>query len=213
MPEPDAHYVAQLREALAQSERPARKSKAVWQPLTLADLVEGSVIAVDQSLGACGLVLLCHEGGALWVRDAVTFKTAQMHDNAREDAFLRGVDIARQIRSYLAKSDVGVNWVCVHEAPPSGGGTMRNPDSSILGGLALRIEVGYRQIPMAPMVSVQQHKWATAGNRLASKGEHRAALVKLAGTLPIGDFAKVTNESHRDALSVGITHLAREAEK
>jgi Holliday junction resolvasome RuvABC endonuclease subunit len=202
-------YAAQLAATLGEEQKAPPKGKDVWLPPTRVQLAFGNVLAFDQSLAACGMVLLSHDRHILRVVDAVMFKTPS-ETSGHEDQFQRGVALARHVRSYLAAHDVHApEWTAVHEAPPVGGGQIRTPESSLLAAQAIRIEMDYRGIPVAPMVTPQQHKWVTSGDRLIRKGPHRAALLRLTTMLGVEGCALITNEAHRDALSVALTHLVR----
>lgn len=202
------HLVTTLQSAAKST--PAPKAK-IWLPPSRLSLAEGNVIAFDQSLAACGMVWLTFDPSGLKVVDAQVFKTVSQPSNHAGN-LARGTDLARQLRSYLSKavySHGSRNWTFIHEAPLTGGGRVRNTDSSLLAAQTIRIEMDYRGFPMAPMITAQQHKWATSGDRLISKSAHRAALMRLVELLGVEGYDQITNEAMRDAFSVAITHLIR----
>lgn len=205
-------YAQQLTSILTGTDKTTpHPNENQWLPPSRGSLAEGNVIAFDQSLAACGMVLLTFHSGTLEIADARVFKTESQPSNHEGNLF-RATDLARQLRSYLSKASLSTSeWTFVHEAPLTGGGRVRNTESSLLAAQAIRIEMDYRGFLVAPMISAQQHKWATSGDRFIGKIAHRTALHHLAELLGVTNYGQITNEALRDAFSIAITQLIRTA--
>lgn len=186
-----------------------KTKKKVWTAPVIDQFRAGQIIAWDQSLSACGMVALwCTkpEDGrtVLHINSAETFRM-QTAIGGHEGNFQRTLALSDEIGRWMEDRDFGGGWEVVHEAPPSGGGTMRHPESSILASVAVR--QGTRRYKLNPMVSRQSHARFACGNGNATKKDHHAALMKLAEDLEIGNLHLITNEAKRDALSVALHWL------
>jgi hypothetical protein len=201
--------------------RPA-KAKEVWTPPTPASFHAPEapgvryVLGVDQSLSACGLVLIGAQRQAerlvLGVMTAQKIVTEAAESKGFEEHYRRAVQLHDRIQEFLVSVYLGTEGdiELAHEAPPVGGGRLRTPESAILAGLAVRLAAAKDWITIGPMVPPQVHKDFTCGNRRADKKEHHAALTALAAGLGIERWDLITNEAMRDAASVALTHLSRE---
>lgn len=191
------------------------EAPAVWTPPSLSDYRPGKVIAFDQSLGACAVVALwcTHPEGrppVLHVNAAETFRT-ESTAKGHEGNFQRTMDLTTQIGQWMSARNFAGDWQIVHEAPPSGGGTIRHPESSILASVAVRYAThGYT---LRPMVNRQAHAKLICGDGNADKKTHHAALKRLMTEYPITNADKITNEGKRDALSLGLCCLARRQQR
>jgi hypothetical protein len=182
-----------------------------WQPLVADDLGYGIVIAFDQTLSKTAGMCVHREGPGVVVRGVRQFAG---HTDAcgDEGSLQKGVTLYHRFIEFLMSMKghhPDEQITVVHEAPPVGGGVVMRPESALLAAQALRIAADRLDIPVAPMVSPQQHKKAICGNARADKPEAHAALARLAETLPILGYEQVTNADKRDALCIGLTYLAR----
>jgi len=194
----------------------AVKAEALWTPPTMADFREGFVLAFDPSLSATGFVWLASVvtpiGHRLEVHSGEVHGTKAPEDVKGKMAdVMRGQQLHWSFRNLLEsflpiKDDVEV----VHEAPPTGGGRIRSPESALLASLALRIAAEGLGFILAPPVAVATHRKLVCGRvkDVDKKEEHRV-LGTWARDLVLGYDRHVTNEAKRDALCVGLTHLAR----
>lgn len=207
--------------AFASGRKSSKKAK-VWRPpapedFVLADDTLRYVLAVDQSISGCAAVLLAAHrqpsGPSLSVMVAQKFATTPVEAGGYEETLQRAQELYGRLAAWITqqvvpriRTDVEV----VHEQPPVGGGRVIRPESSLLAALALRIVAETFAFPVQRMVAPQTHKGFICGNRSADKREHHAALKRVAADLRVSGMELVTNEDLRDALSIGLTHLARE---
>jgi hypothetical protein len=172
----------------------------------------GRVIALDPSLRATGAVALTSTGSQLIAGFAHVFTTpADLSEVGHESNMVRAQMIAEQFRIWLQyRSDVFLAeepWTVVVEAPPVAVGTIRRPESSLLACLALRLVATENKLPIAPMISAQEHHWLCGGVRNDKVKAH--AELKFWAPHVIAGFHDITNEALRDALGVGLAHLKR----
>jgi Holliday junction resolvasome RuvABC endonuclease subunit len=199
-----------LRERIGEPAIPkSRKKKADWMPLTPIDLRSGTVLALDQSLGAAGFVLVTSTPSFFTVHLAGTLATDETTVRGHEQSLLRGVEIYQSMTRLVT---MACEWsdrvVFLHETPPVGG-TMARPESSLLSALAFRIALSQRNlVPM--MVGAQSAKRLICGNANATKREAHAKLAEYAPW--INGYDLVTNEGRRDALMLALYHLANRDE-
>jgi hypothetical protein len=115
-----------------------------------------------------------------------------------------------EIVNWYQRAVPGDDWDVVYEAVPEGG-SIRSPESSLLGAMAvLMASRGFRGTTrLLEPVPAQSHKKYTCGNRNASKTEHHAALMKLAEILQVRGLEQLTNEAKRDSFSVGLYALRK----
>jgi hypothetical protein len=150
-----------------------------------------------------GLVFLEVHDGQVYIQEAKTLSTKGTEDGGWESNFDRAQEISELLCALLE------DWVdgwdiaqAVHEAPPSGGGTIMRPESSILGGREFRRVSWELLLPIDKLVTPQSHKKLICGNHIAKKKQHHDAIREL---LPkIHDSRLITNEALRDALSIGL---------
>lgn len=204
--------------------RPAKAVKAAWAPPTAESFVVPEspevrwVIGVDQSLSACGALLLGanrYEGKVvIAVQQAWKIVTAAPEYSGYEESLRRAVEVHKRFTDFLVNVWFSITGEIelVHEAPPMGGGRIRSPEASLLSSLAIRIAGQRENVHLCPMVSPQPHKYFICGNRKAEKPEHHAALKQVAADLGIEGMALVKNEATRDALSIALLHLTRPQE-
>lgn len=187
----------------------SKPSVPAWRLPELSDFKQGKVIAFDPSLAATGAVALICDQRGLTVYAARSWKTESLHGGheGNLDRFMR---LWPQIRGWLYSINASpAEWKIVHEAPPVGGGKILHPESSLLGGAAVRIAAEQYGLLVGKMISPQPHKHFICGDRKADKRTHHAVLKQLIDTLPIAGAKAISNEATRDALSVAMHHLAR----
>lgn len=211
--------------AFAAKDAARRAAAPKWKPPESSDFCLPRhprvrwAVAVDQSLSACGAVLI---GGARLPDGRAVFGVQQAWKMVTEapegtkgfEASLRrATELAGRFSDFLVHAWLHVEGPLelVHEAPPpTGVARMRSPESSLLAALSFRI-AGQNStgVLFGDMVSAQAHKHFVCGNRNADKAEHHAALKQLAVDLGIEGFDLVKNEATRDALSVALLHFTR----
>jgi hypothetical protein len=211
-------------EAFRQGKK-SKPAKALWEPPISSDFRLPPfpqvrwVIGVDQSLAACGAVLI---GGTRRVDSLPAFRVMQAwkiateapeHVKGFEASLRRAGELNTRFRGFLTASwlDVTGPLELVHETPPpTGVGRMRSPEASLLAALAIRIAADVASdLRLGDMVPAQSHKLFICGNRNATKAEHHAALKKVAADLGVENFDLVTNEATRDAASIALLHFTR----
>lgn len=192
-----------MSEALARFKD--KKTAPPWEPPTLADFREGSVIGIDQSLANCGAVLLSCAKGRLYVHDSQTFRTKRVGDGP-EDTLLRFEQMRQMLLTHLGEL---VPHIPVrHEMPlpirPGMKGS--RPESAWMAAGAVHaaaIDTGH---PVS-MFGAQHHRKITVNLPKADKIEYHAALMAWAVDLQIVGLNNVTNVDERDGLGIALTHL------
>lgn len=213
--EEDLDFGALDRFASTDDVTPAvRKGKGTrknWTQPTLDEFAHGSVVAWDQSTTATGWVWLVSDQSGLWIRDAGSFSGE--HGSEGWENVLRSAQMIElkasgvMMRVYSRSPDA----VCVHEAPPTGGGKFLKPELSLVCAYAIRHAAYSSGLSVKPMVTPQNHKTLICGNHIAKKPVEHAALKELSVVLPIVGYTEnITNEAKRDALCVALSHLLRE---
>ena len=178
--------------------------KQPWGRLDLTTLPNSRWIACDPSLTATGLVYLEINDGTVTVLDAEKLSTVPVA-KGWEDTFIRAELIEKQIVSTLSSwlFDWGRGDIrAIHESPPTGGGTLVRTESTILTGYAFRNAVQVHDLTIDKMATPQAHKKLVCGNGRATKQEHHAELKLLLSDILDGNL--ITNEAHRDALSIAL---------
>lgn len=195
-----------LSALLGLKERKPPPSKPEWKPLDLTALHPGTYVAADQSLDGFGLVVLEVFGQRLppAVHLAQKIKVGPTADaSGWEDILRRTATLGARLTLYIDTWVRATDWGemrAVHEAPPIGGGKFVNPEISLITAREFRRAcVG---LPMLPMVRRQDHARLICGLPNAPKPLHHKALKKLYPDIRGTEL--VTNEAHRDALSVGL---------
>lgn len=185
----------------------AKPAKKTWAPPAREDLATGMVIAVDQSLGATGIVAMSHEAEKITVWDAASYES-KSNEIGHEANLRRTLDVSVFLHEFLTQFHE-VGWVVRHELPLkiTQVSLGYRPESSLLAAAAVRFAADDLSMPVAEMMDARRHKKITSGNANAGKIEHHAALMTLAADLGITGLEKVTNEGKRDALSIAIAHL------
>lgn len=185
-----------------------KKGKAPWRPPVIDDFAQGRVVAFDQSLGGCAAVALTHSALGMTVARAQSFKVSVPEVGGHEESLAKAEALTGEIRAWIEVLDpFDKAWIVVHEQPPGlRGRKIRNPESSMLAALAVRL--GCQGYTRTPMVGRQSHAKFICGDGNATKIDHHAALKELAHELPIRNFEVVTNEGKRDALSIALYRLA-----
>lgn len=176
-------------------------------------------VAVDQSLSACGAVLIGGtrkpDGGAAFGVEQAWKMVTEAPEGTKgfEASLRRATELAGRFKDFLFQARLHVEGPLelVHEAPPpTSVARMRSPESSLLAALSFRIAGGNSTgVLFGDMVSAQAHKYFVCGNRNADKAEHHAVLKQLAVDFGIEGFDLVKNEATRDALSVALLHFTR----
>jgi hypothetical protein len=196
-----------------ESVKKPRKAKPEWAPPTLADLAPGRVLTFDPSLSATGFVDMEMQDGVLTIHEARTLVGRYNQDlTGWEKDFAAAEDLYNQFLTLMSDyiQIIGLyDLFVVNEAPPMGGGQLASPESAVQAGLALRLAARQMAFPLRPMIAPQVHKRATAGNGALKKSVHHAALKPLLETLSPGALRLITNESQRDAASVGLADMIR----
>lgn len=177
-----------------------------WRAPRASDFDYGYILAFDQSLSACGAVALSSSEEGLVIEAAHKFPAFEVNETGNEASFLKAVLLTHAITDWrLAEGFTAVRWAFVHEAPPVGGGRIREPESALLSGMSVRLSLN--QFRCEGMVTPAQHKKFICGNAKADKKEQHAALAELAITLPIINYHLITNEAKRDALCIALHYL------
>lgn len=194
----------------------AVKAGPPWTPPTMADFREGFVLAFDPSLSATGFVWLARFDAGAGPRMEV--RAGEVHGTTAPEGVkgklaevMRGQRLYWSLHGLLtAYRPIRDEIEVVHEAPPTGGGVVRSPESALLASLALRIAAEDLGFTLAPPVAVATHRKLVCGRvkGVDKKEEHRV-LRTWAPDLIDGFAEHVTNEAKRDALCVGLAHLAR----
>ena len=211
--------------AFAAKDTARRAAAPKWQPPEWSDFRLPRlpqvrwVVAVDQSLSACGAVLV---GGSRGEGGHPSFVVEQAWKMAIETpegtkgfeaSLRRATALAGRFKDFLVHAWLHVDGLLelVHEAPPpTGVARMRSPESSLLAALAFRIAgENSTGVLFGDMVAAQAHKYFICGNRNADKAEHHTALKQLGVDLGIENFDLIKNEATRDALSIALLHFAR----
>jgi hypothetical protein len=189
----------------------AKATKPTWAQPTRADLADGHVIAIDQSLANTGIVAMIHHESQLRVVGAESWKIDSDGAVGHEDSLRRAVLVAAMLGEFLDDYR-GPEWVLRHELPiplkPNP--KIWRPESSLIAATAVRVIASERRIPVAEMMGAQTHKRITSGQANADKISHHAALEHLAAGLGVGGWELVTNEAKRDAASIALAHLYQE---
>jgi hypothetical protein len=188
-----------------------QKAASAWTPPTLADLKHGRLLAFDQSLSACGVVVMTSDDTGITVRDAHVMQVPPTDaKRSREHMLRRGLLLMDEIVNWYQRSVPDGGWSVVYEAVPEGG-SIRSPESSLLAAMALLMASrSFRGItPLLEPVPAQTHKRFTCGNRNATKTEHHAALMQWGHDVGVRGLEHLTNEGKRDAFSVGVYALRR----
>jgi len=186
----------------------AAKAKPDWSPLDLTTLHPGTYLACDQSLGATGLVLF----EVMPDRDRwsvhMTQKIVGGEAHNWEETLTSAARLQALMMAWIDQWVAGTDWGtirAVHEAPPTGGGRFLKPELSLVSAHAFRTAAG--GFPLLPMVRRQDHARLICGNGNAKKPVHHAALKLLFPQISGSEL--ITNEAHRDALSVALTAAKR----
>lgn len=202
--------------------------KAAWRPPRYEDFQAGgyygrTVLCADPSLRKCAAVLLSVCGDRsdrdrlnFFVCAAKTFATESHDIGGYEETLRKALDLSTQLKEWIpeaARGHVLKDIEVVHEGPPIGmGKAMIRPESSLLGGMALRVAARDLGLAVSKMVMPLSHKGFIVeiprGTRV-TKPQHHAALKVVAADLGIQGMGLITNEDLRDALSVGLLHLTR----
>lgn len=181
-------------------------SKKIWEPLDLGTLPDCEYIACDPSLTGLGAVWLVIKDGTVLIKGAEKLGTLPTGDRKGwEDTFYRASLMEALLDALIdmwMEEGVGDDVMGVHEAPPAGGGSLIRTESSILTGYAFRSVMQEYEIPIEVTVTPQSHKKLLCGNHIAKKPVHHEAIKDLLPKIVNG--ALITNEAHRDALSVGL---------
>lgn len=188
-----------------------RKAKTVWHPPTHESLIPGRVIAVDPSLGACGVVALRVSEERIEVVDAVVLSTEFDGKFSTEADLIRADELVIRFGEWLTeRPELSALRQMVYEVPPEGGGVLKHLRSALLAASAIRRVAADMGFSVLPGISPQTHKRFTCGNPYASKPEHRAAVIELGSMLNVSGFhSYITNEAKRDAFSVSLCSLRR----
>lgn len=166
------------------------------KPTGLPPIAHGLVLAFDQSVGATGWAVM-RSGQSGVLVDAVGSIRTDPNDYplGHEGTLQRAVYVHDEMAKVFASTSAEH---CVHETPPVGG-KMARPESSLLGGLAVRILANRFGLALV-MVQNQHSKSVICGNGNATKPQWHAGLTKfdLQGVKP-------TNEGQRDAVCLALT--------
>jgi hypothetical protein len=206
----------------------AKPTKAEWRPPRYEDFqVESysgrTVLCADPSLRKFAAVLLTVHGHHsdlnrlnFYVCAAKTFTTTTHEAGGYEASLRKALELVDQLKAWIPEASrglIGSAIEVVHEGPPIGmGKAMIRPESSLLGGMALRVAARDLGLTVHKMVMPLSHKGFIVeiprGTRV-TKAQHHAALKVVAADLNIQGMDLITNEDLRDAISVGLFHLTR----
>lgn len=184
---------------------PAAPTSKEWQPPVATDLGEGMVLALDQSLTATGLIWVVSSGTGCEVLVADQWKGRE-GDKSIATSLLRGTDIyVRAVEVFTKAKEMG--FEVVHESPPNPAAVKGMGISSLLAAQSLHNAAKQVGIEITS-IGAQPAKKFCCGNTKADKAEAHAALKT--HILPwVAGADLITNEAKRDALMVGLLHLAR----
>lgn len=193
------------------AELPAAPRKGAPAPLTRASFGRAVVVAFDQTVSACGMVVVDSRGTDISIMRARKFEQstrpgAEGYEVYFDKAEQLGWVLAEELAK-LACSFPGIE--VVHEAPPVGGGKFTNPESSLMAGREVRRAARAAGLTIFPMVAPQAHKRLIVGNAQATKKDVRAALPPFLASVGVTGYNLVTNEDQRDALCIALGHLHR----
>jgi hypothetical protein len=206
----------------------AKPVKAAWRAPRFEDFQAGgyygrTVLCADPSLRKCAAVLLSICGSRFeparlnfFVHAVKTFATDSHEAGGYEESLRKALDLSTQLKEWIpeaARGHVLKDIEVVHEGPPIGmGKAMIRPESSLLGGMALRVAARDLGLAVHKMVMPLSHKGFIVeiprGTRV-TKAQHHAALKVVTADLNIQGMDLITNEDLRDAISVGLFHLTR----
>lgn len=164
------------------------------------------LLAADQTLGNCALVLLQVSDGAVSVLWATTLRTQPPSKTGHAGTLERSVELQSLILNTIpeAFADLPHPTLLAYETPPKGK-LVQRPESSLLAAHCLLFVcdmMGWTNVT----VGSQKAKSHICGNHRAEKAEAHAALAQKYQPL-IEGYEKITNADLRDALMVGLTYL------
>jgi Holliday junction resolvasome RuvABC endonuclease subunit len=185
---------------------PSRKKAWEFEPIRMRYV--GTILAFDQTLGHTGYVVLdCREwreGRLPIIRHVGMIEPGPTGEKGHLDNLLKSEAIFAEVMA-LVKEHQPTR--VAHESPPTGGGKLHRPESSLMAAQSLRLASRLQGVTDIQMIHAQSVKGRMTGNRAADKKDMHAVLyqeyVSLAATKP-------NNENTRDALGVGT--LAAEKE-
>ncbi len=190
--------------APAPKKRP-RTATAPWRPLSVDSLALGTVLGWDQSIRNTAWCLLARDATGCQVVD-----TGMCRTRAEKGAITWPDRLADQTSVFVQAREVLRRLVALypdlkvaHEAPPRGGGMVRDPSSSILAAAAVWNAceaVGIQPTLMTP----QAGKLLLTGERGAEK-KRVAEVVRDLNWLPGREL--LTNYDKCDAAVVALKYL------
>lgn len=161
--------------------------------------IEGDqrVLAFDQSLANTGYALIV--GGR--VIETGNLRT-ESSETGNESNFIRAIQVFAHVNqlTYRMAPDL-----IVHEAPPVGGGRIRNPEASLLSAFAIRLSAHLDDVPVR-METPQAAKKRWTGNARAKKSELKKSLLELH---PYLAKIKPMNQAISDAIAVGLLSMEK----
>ncbi len=156
-----------------------------------------TIVAIDQSFNATGIVWLTAAPGAVTITRATTVTADPCSDSSGTIQMLdRARDLADQLKTFALDMADAV----VFEQPPLGGG-LRGSEVPLLAGFSVMVALD----PSTPVHMVHSDRWkrVIGGTGRGKKSTH-ATLPHIKG---LSGLDWVTNESQRDALCIGLTWL------
>lgn len=183
-----------MTEALANFRVGRQTEKPEWVLKPLTPCWPGTVLAVDQTLGASGWGYIEPDGTVAATGTVRGHTDLTGHAGTLEKGTVQFVQFLDLLDAYLPS-------LVVHETPPVSkpGNKMMRPESSLVAANALRNAAVYLGVPVT-MVGSQKAKHRFTGKRDADKKEVRAALEALDPTL-VG--RKPMNEHIADGIAIG----------
>lgn len=210
------------------ADRPTVKAreKAAWSPLTPDRLRAGVVLAWDQTIRNAGWCLVASDGrGQVEIELAGTCRTKPSGLTGWEGTLSSALEQASNIEYVLYRRcadgvGVGRRIEVVHESPPSGGGKVARPDSTLLAAQAVRIAAQKQGRPVTMLANQSMKRLlfdVVDAKKTPGPGQVKVSAITKA---MVGDAVAgldwlvgrelLKNEHERDAAALGLLRLTQE---
>lgn len=183
-----------MTEALANFRVGRQTEKPEWALKPLAPRWSGTILAVDQTLGASGWAYIEPDG--------TVYDTGTVRGHTDLTGHAGTLDKGTLLfAGFLGLLEVYKPSLVVHETPPVSkpGNKMMRPESSLVAANSLRNAAHHYGVPVK-MIGSQKAKHRFTGQRDADKKQVRAALVSLDPRLATH---KPMNEHIADGIALG----------
>lgn len=196
------------------------RAKEPWRPLTPDRLRTGVVLAFDQTIRNTGWCMVTRDAVSAVVVASGTCRTrpAGLKGWAETLAGAEAVcdKIAGVLDAYRWYDGVEV----VHEAPPTGGGRLARPESTLLAALGVRRAAAAVGLPVTMLANQSAKRLLVdcvdgrvePGPGQVKIGDVTKAMVAeaLRGLTWLYDRERLGNEHERDAGALALLHLTKE---